>query len=119
MIRALIALLALSLPVFAHADEATLTFQGNLADRADQPVTGSRSMIFRLYDAAEDGAELWAESQSVDVIDGRFAALLGDGTPLPAVDGDTRLFLGVQIEGEEEFAPRMRIGASLRAGYRF
>lgn len=117
MFRHLIAILALCLPLFAQADEATLTFQGNLADLADQPITGSRAMTFRLYDAAEGGSVLWTESQPVDVIDGRFAALLGDGTPLPAVDGETRLFLGVQIDGETEFAPRMRIGASLRARF--
>lgn len=108
---------ALCLPAIAQADEATVSFQGNLTDLADAPITGSRSMIFRIYDSPDGGEVLWEESHTVAVITGWFTAVLGDGAALPEVDSDTRMFLGVQVEGEAEFAPRMRMGASLRARF--
>lgn len=117
MIRYLTLLAALLLPSLAIADEATLSYQGNLTDLDNQPVTGERTMTFRLYDAADGGAQIWAEAHDVAVIDGRFATELGAASALPEVDSDSRLYLGVQIGDAPEFSPRMRIGASLRARF--
>ena len=117
MIRMLTVLAALLLPALALADEATLSYQGTLTDLDDQPITGNRAMTFRLYESADGDDAIWTEAQPVNVIQGRFAAVLGDDAALPEVDADTRLYLGVQIGDDAEFTPRMRIGASLRARF--
>ena len=39
----------------------TIAYQGRLAGAADAPLTGTYSIIFRLYDAATGGTPLWTE----------------------------------------------------------
>ena len=54
-----------------HAQN-TLTYQGQLFG-ANGPVSSDYGMTFRLYDSAEGGEALWAESFSqVPVVDGIF-----------------------------------------------
>ncbi|MFZ1549928.1 MAG: collagen-like protein, partial [Anaerolineae bacterium] len=43
------------------ASTCTIAYQGRLADAADAPLTGTYSIIFRLYDAATGGTPLWTE----------------------------------------------------------
>jgi hypothetical protein len=80
---------------------------------------GTYSITFRLYDAEVGGTLLCEDTHTPTVTKGLFTALMGYCT---ASDIDGReLWLGIQVEGDEEMTPRQRIGPvpyarSLRPG---
>lgn len=112
----LIALAMLAAPAAAQDPPITLVYQGTVTDLAGAPLDGTRAMTFRLYTAAEGGDAEWVERiEAVDVVDGVFTAVIGRRTPMPELPTQTGLWLGVQIEGDDEFEPRMAVGATLRA----
>ncbi len=65
-----------------------INYQGRLVDGTNL-VNGQVSVIFRLRDAATGGAILYQDSNTVDVIDGVFAAVIGDD----GAEGDLRTAL--------------------------
>ena len=108
-----------ALPAAALAQPVTLTYQGELTDLAGAPFEGARTLTFRLYADEEGGDALWTERHDdVDVLAGRFTVVLGARQALPGAEvADVDLWLGVQAAGDEEFAPRMRVGGALRARF--
>lgn len=52
-----------------------ITYQGRLLENGG-PANGSYTMIFRLFDAATGGNELWSDTQTVTVNDGLFNVVL-------------------------------------------
>jgi hypothetical protein len=54
-------------------------YQGRLVE-SGTPVTGVRSMTFRLFNAARGGTQIWTETKSVEVTNGLFSTALGDTT---------------------------------------
>lgn len=97
-----------------------IPIQGRLTDAAGNPVPdGTYSITFRLYDAEVGGTLLCEDTDTPTVTKGLFTALMGYCT---ASDIDGReLWLGIQVEGDEEMTPRQRIGPvpyarSLRPG---
>lgn len=87
-----------------------LSQQGCIVDTRGRALNGTFTTTFRLWDAASDGAELWSEAQSIVFSDCYYTATLGSSTPIPAdVWMSTGLFLGIQIEGDSEFVPRMAV----------
>ena len=77
------AVLVSSVSAFADSDPATdavprlIPYHGTL-DKDGTPVTGSISMIFRLYDASDPSTPVWEETQEdVAIHRGRFSVLLG------------------------------------------
>lgn len=87
-----------------------LSQQGCIVDTRGRALNGTFTTTFRLWDAASDGAELWSEAQSVVFSDCYYTATLGSSTPIPSdVWMSTGLFLGIQIEGDSEFVPRMAV----------
>jgi hypothetical protein len=99
------------------ASTGTIAYQGRLADAAGVPLTGTYSMIFRLYDAVTGGVPLWSEqwtgSNGVRVSDGLFNVMLGSLTALPqsAIAGRSQLFLGITVGTDDEMAPRVQLGS--------
>lgn len=95
----------------------TMTYQGSLSDAGGRPVDGVRSIAFRLYDAREGGQVVWSEIHAeVDVAQGDFSVVLGEASELPGgVDPTQGLWLGIQVESDDELTPRMRVGGALRA----
>ena len=75
--------LALSTAGSALAVPSTLNYQGQLLVNGT-PATGPVTIIFRMFDAATGGTELWTETDNVTVTSGLFQTTLGDGTALPA-----------------------------------
>lgn len=58
-----------------------INFQGRLQD-SGTPVTGTRSFVFKLYDALTGGTLLWtSQTTSVAVDNGVFSVVLQTGTP--------------------------------------
>jgi hypothetical protein len=80
---------ALILPLFSY--------QGRLVE-GGAPVTGKRSMTFRLWTAPSDGAMVWDEGpETVVVTNGLFTATLGDTNSLPVSWFAYDLWLEVQV----------------------
>lgn len=89
-----------------------LSQQGRLLDSSGEAVPdGQISFTFTIYDAAEGGAELWTETQDISTEDGYFSAQLGDVQAFSDTlfDGETTLFLGVQVGSDDEMTPRQPI----------
>jgi len=87
-----------------------IRYQGQAVDSQGVPLEGPYTLTFRLYDAATGGTKIWEEIQAnVALQDGRFSVLLGQVTPLAAMDWGEPCWLSVQVGSEPELAPRQRI----------
>ena len=95
----------------------TIAYQGRLTDADGDPLTGTYSMVYRLYDVYTGGAPLWTEqwtgSNRVAVSGGLFNVLLGSLTPIPqgVIASSGPLYLGVTIATDDEMRPRVQIGS--------
>ena len=80
----IIILICLASPVCLLADiPQMINFQGKAYDSNGDPLDGTFSIEFTIYDAATDGNKVWFETQSsVQVTDGLFHVLLGSITPI-------------------------------------
>lgn len=62
-----------------------MVFQGEAVDGAGQPIGAGGSTnqpaVFRVFDAYTGGNLLWSEQHVLTIEDGRFAILLGEGSP--------------------------------------
>lgn len=109
--------------VFAGVPLVT-SYQGRLLDAGDQPLTGSYTMIFQIYDVPVGGAPLWTEDHvGVSVTDGLFSVALGATVPMTAElltgsgggggggAGGSR-YLQIQIAGQPPISPRTRLSAA-------
>jgi len=92
-------------------------YQGFLRNASGTPVTGSRSIEFRIYNTATGGTAQWTETQTVTITDGIFNVLLGSVVPIPysVFDGDDR-YLALKIGSDPEMVPRKRFAS---VGYAF
>ena len=93
-----------STTAFADGDPATQTVLGqNMIIPYDgylmvdsTPVTGTKDMIFRLYDEADN--ELWNETITVQLFSGRFSVGLGSSNALNTTILDAeQLYLGMRV----------------------
>ena len=121
LIRVVLAsLLSIASASAIAAPPQTLGYQGHLADSGGNPITADLSITFRLYDVVSGGSSLWSEVQpAVQVDGGNMAVQLGKVTPLPSSVWGKQLYLGIQIAGDSEMAPRPPLTAApfaLRAG---
>src|SRR5579863_2133275 len=71
-------------PSRAAGVPAVLVEQGRLLKKGGNPVTGTVTIVFTIYDAPAGGTVLWNEAQSITLDSGYFSAQLGDVTPIPA-----------------------------------
>ena len=98
---------SLLLTSFSSAQDTLLiSYQGRLTDNGGNPISGTPSMTFTIYDGA--GVSKWTESHStVQVDDGLFNVILGSQTALPdsVFDGDDR-YLGITVGSDPEISPR-------------
>ncbi|MBD3218649.1 MAG: hypothetical protein GF310_10260 [candidate division Zixibacteria bacterium] len=116
----LILLLFLALTSLVLADTPQLiNFQGKAYDSNGDPLEGTFSIEFTIYDAATEGNTVWFETQpSVEITDGIFHVLLGSVTPIEHfVFGQPARYLGVKIDSDPEMAPRTKI-ATVPFSYR-
>jgi hypothetical protein len=95
--------------------------QGRLLDGSDQPLTGSYTMIFQIYEVPVGGAPLWTEDHvGVQVTDGLFTVALGGIVPLSADlltgggggGGGVVRYLQIQIAGQAPISPRTPLSAA-------
>ena len=119
LLLAVISLLAF--PLAASGVPAFLTHQGHILESNNSPVTGSANVTFKLYTNATGGSAVWTQTIAVTFDNGFYSVVLGPGTPTlsPDLFDVSALYLGVTLEGQEEFAPRHRMTSvpyALRAG---
>lgn len=91
-----------------------MNVQGRLMD-AGTPLSGAHPVAFKLYDAATGGGLLWAESSSLDVVNGLFTATLGATNPIPGIAFDDQpRWLEVTVDGAT-LSPRLMLTTSAYA----
>ena len=78
----LMVLSSVLLPSLLLAAPTRLNQQGRLVDAVDGPLSGTHALVFALYDAAEDGNQLWYEERSVDFQDGYYSLVIGEQAPV-------------------------------------
>lgn len=79
---------------------------------------GTYTLVFRIYNVASGGVELWSESKDLTVTNGLLSTFLGDSTPLPAaIFNGQNLFLGIKVGADPEATPRQRLAPVAYAMY--
>lgn len=112
-LRLILLLLLLLSAVALAAPPSTIGYQGRLATAGGQPISATLSITFRLYDSVSGGTALWNETQpAVDVDGGNLAVELGSVTALPDGIWGRQLYLGIQVAGDSEMAPRPALTAA-------
>ena len=97
---------------------SVFTYQGYLANQADQPVSGEHDIVFAVYDAPEAGALLWGpEAHDNMPIDNGFVSadvgsITAGGIPSGLLSGGE--YLEVTLDGET-LAPRIAM-TNVQAG---
>ncbi|REL29172.1 hypothetical protein DYD21_15065 [Rhodohalobacter sp. SW132] len=100
--------------LFAQTTEAiqTISHQGVLVNESGEPVDdGAYIFTFRIYDTDTEGDHLWRETQVLQVQNGVFNAQLGTEDQLD-IPFDRPYWLGIEIDGGEQLAPRMPLSAA-------
>ena len=104
------------LPCGGHsAIPPTINYQGYLTNASGVPVNGTVQIVFKIYDVASGGTELWSETQNVTVTRGVYNVELGAVTPVNLVF-DVPYYLGVTIGTDPEMTPRKPLSS---VGYAF
>lgn len=87
-----------------------MNYQGILKDADGNPLNGSYTMTFRIYDEPEGGNNLCEETHAnVTVRDGHFNVLLGYSVPLSAeLFSSPDRYIGVTVDPYDEMYPRQR-----------
>jgi hypothetical protein len=105
----------------AAAVSARIPLQGRLTDASGQPLDGSYSIRFRLYNASSGGVVLCEDTNTVGVEQGLFTTNIW-GCSAYDVDGKA-VYLGIRVGSDPEMTPRQPIypapyAMSLRPGAR-
>jgi len=92
--------------VAASEVTSSINYQGRLTDSAGEPLSGTYTMTFGLYDVSTGGTALATDTHDVDVTDGLFNTGIDFGTS----DFDGReLWLGVKVGTDSEMTPRQEL----------
>lgn len=100
---------------------ALLQYQARILDSMGDPLDATGlQFTFRIWDARDNGLELYTEVQTLDVSGGLVTAEIGSVAPFPNdfFDNSDARWLGVQIDTDLELTPRQRLTSaaySLRA----
>jgi hypothetical protein len=86
-----------------------IPIQGQLTDADGQPLDGDFNITFSLYNDLATAAEICSYTEVVSVTNGLFMAYIGGVCALPGVFTGDQLYLGIQVESDEEMAPRQPI----------
>jgi len=98
-------------------DTLLISYQGRLTDDGGNPVSGTPSMTFTIYDGA--GVSKWTETHpTVSVDNGLFSVILGSQMALSnsVFNGDDR-YLGITVDGDPEISPRTLFTSTASAAY--
>jgi hypothetical protein len=117
---AAIGLLAFVILLASAASDVTrsINYQGRLADSAGNPLSGTYSMAFKLYETSTGGTALTTRTSQVVITNGLFNTNIDLGTTY--FDGRA-LWLGITVGSDSEMTPRQQLrpvpyALSLRPG---
>ncbi|MFH1777035.1 MAG: hypothetical protein ABH952_05695 [Candidatus Omnitrophota bacterium] len=86
-----------------------MRFQARLGDADEAVLSGTFTIVFRLYDTDASGIPLWEEVQTgVNVEDGVLDVELGSVTPIELAF-DQQYWLGVEVDYDGEMTPRFKL----------
>ena len=102
-------LLIFSIPQLAQIPK-TLSYQGVLKDKDGNLVSGTNTIVFKLYDVDSEGTTLWGETQNVEVSEGVFNVQLGKLVPFDLAF-DKPYWLGISVNGDDELEPRVQLSS--------
>ena len=96
-----VGLVCMLLASVASADvPPKMNYQVMLTDEENQPLPGSHTLIFRIFDRKNDGTELWSETQTLEANSiGVVSAILGSETPI-AVSLPDSCWLEIEVDTE-------------------
>lgn len=101
--RVLVALLALSVTLAAHAqqddDAFRFRYEGELLNASSEPISGVFALTFKLFDSEDSDEVLWSESHYVSVNLGTYAMILGADSAVPENLQGQQAFIAVEIAG--------------------
>ncbi|MDD5592940.1 MAG: hypothetical protein PHV44_06605, partial [Candidatus Omnitrophica bacterium] len=102
--------------VFADIPQE-LFFQAKITTKDGTALTGSHSIVFRIYAAETGGTVLWTETQSVTAdSSGVLSCYLGSTTAFPStIDFNTTYYLSIDVDGDGEMSPRIKLVPSINA----
>ncbi|MBL7062747.1 MAG: hypothetical protein ISS49_00885 [Anaerolineae bacterium] len=83
-----------------------IPIQGRLTDDGGNPLNGTYTLTFRLYDVATDGTPLCSDTNSVSVENGLFSSYMD--YCYNSVFGQ-KLYLGIEVGSDGEMTPRQVI----------
>ena len=97
----------ITIPATVFAIPASLSHQGRILGTNGEALTGSANTTFTLYDSPDGSQEVWSEITAVTFDNGYYTVVLGNEEALDPSDFDgSTLYLGITLEGSEEFSPR-------------
>ena len=94
------------------------TYQGVLTDASGNPLNGNVTITYRIFNAETGGTEIYSESETVTVTDGRFDSVIGPEAAISGLDPEDlaqALWVEVQIDNgtyNETLTPRQRLYGS-------
>ncbi len=98
-------------PTASAAVPQYLGYEGYLTTVADDAVTDTLNMTFRIYDALAAGSLLWTEAHpAVSITDGYFSVQLGSVTALN-LDFEIPYWISFQVSADPEMTPRQPINS--------
>jgi hypothetical protein len=107
VLNAVMVLMTVTVGITAAADVTqNITYQGKLTDAAGNPLTGTYTVTFRLYNVSSGGTSLATSTQSVQVTNGLLT------TPVtfdPGFFDGQALWLGVKVGADAEMTPRQEL----------
>ena len=78
-----------------------INYQGMLTDNSGTPLSGSYTIIFKIYNDPSAGTKKWEETQSgVSVTNGLFNVILGSLNPIDSLDFNEDYWLDITVGGE-------------------
>ncbi len=90
----------------------TLNVQGQLGHHGNP--NRSVTLTFRIYDVASGGTALWSETQTVQLVQRYFNAVLGNTNEID-IDFDRQLYIGITVGDGSELSPRITLTSSAYA----
>jgi hypothetical protein len=84
-----------------------IPIQGQLTNDAGDPLNGSFSVTFRLYDSATAGTQLCQDTKTLSLDNGLFSTAM-EGCTVSDING-RQVYLGIQVGSDPEMTPRQPI----------
>lgn len=106
----------LMLSTLSYAAPNQMAFQGILKNSSGTVVSGSVSVIFKIYDAPSGGNTIWTQTKTITAVRGHFTTTLDNLLPSYFPESEER-YLGIKVGSDSEMVPRQHLVAVPLAYY--